>query len=205
MSGFRRFVRLVLRAQSLCRNKTETNHYLFMKNIQQPLIRALISLLLIGAACQLLAQDAKPTSGSKAFEQLKKLLGKWEGTIDVGQGPMKCQTRYKLTAGGSAIMETCFEGSPMEMITIYHDNKEGELTLTHYCMLGNQPKMVLKSAKQNELKFALSEDADIKVSNETHMNAVTIKLDGQNKMTQLWTKFEEGEAANVELNYQRTE
>lgn len=54
--------------------------------------------------------DQKPYVGSKAFEQMKHLAGSWETTMDHGQGPMKMKASYKLTAGGSAIVETIFEG-----------------------------------------------------------------------------------------------
>ena len=50
--------------------------------------------------------------------------------------------------------------------------------MTHYCMLGNQPKMVLKGMENNQLMFDLSKDADIDVANETHMHAATIKFEG---------------------------
>ena len=33
-----------------------------------------------------------------------------------------------------------FPGQPMEMLSIYHQDK-GDLLMTHYCILGNQPKM----------------------------------------------------------------
>ena len=43
---------------------------------------------------------------------------------------------YRVTAGGSAILETTAAGTPMEMISMYHD-RGGKLFMTHYRMLGN--------------------------------------------------------------------
>lgn len=112
--------------------------------------------------------------------------------MDMGKGPEKVTTTYKLTAGGSAIVETVFDGAPHEMVTVYHDNTNGKLTMTHYCMLGNQPKMILKSMEKNVMTFDLSKDADIDVANATHMHGLRITFDGKDKMKQDWKEFKNG-------------
>ena len=86
---------------------------------------------------------------------------------------------------------------PHEMITVYHDNSKGNLTLTHYCMFGNQPKMVLKSNEMDELTFDLSEDSDIYVANEKHMHSVKFKFEGKDDMVQSWTNYEGGKESKV--------
>src|SRR6266404_464243 len=86
----------------------------------------------------LAGEPPKPYQGSAEFERMKGLVGVWESTVDMGQGPMKVSLEYRLIAGGSAVEERIFAGSPQEMITMYHD-KNGKLALTHYCMLANQP------------------------------------------------------------------
>lgn len=76
--------------------------------------------------------------------------------MDESQGPQKIMPSFKVTSGGSAIVETVFEGTPHEMVTVYHDNSDRQVTLTHYCMLPNQPKMILKHHSKNSLPFDLS-------------------------------------------------
>src|SRR5438046_5351727 len=101
----------------------------------------LFSLLAIG---RLTAWPAdKPHKGSAEFERMKSLAGTWKGKADMGEGPMEFTVEYRLVAGGSAVEERIFAGSPKEMVTMYHDQK-GKLSLTHYCMLGNRPGMLLK-------------------------------------------------------------
>ena len=152
----------------------------------------------------LVAQDMGPYVGSPAFEQLRALEGSWEGTMDMGQGPVTITTSYKVTAGGSAMVETNFVGAPHEMVTVYHDNPKKKLTLTHYCMLHNQPKMVLVGSKKGELKFDLAKEADIDVKNEEHMHALTIKINSKDKMAQEWTGYAEGKVKHVmEIAYTR--
>lgn len=171
--------------------------------LNKNIVASLIMIMATGSL-YLSAQEHSPYVGSKAFEQLKGLVGSWEGMMEMGEGPMKITADYKLTSGGSAIVETVFKGAPHEMISVFHDNHKGKLSMTHYCALHNQPKMALKSSNKNELKFKLSKDADIDVANEIHMHSLTIKFDGNDKMTQYWTNFTEGKKGDVvEIAYKR--
>jgi hypothetical protein len=168
------------------------------------LILAGVFCLLAFGALRAAAQEEKPYVGSEAFERMKQLVGSWEITMDMGKGPMKMKASYKLTAGGSAIVETIFEGTPHEMVTVYYDNPKHKLNMTHYCMLRNQPKMALKSAKPNELMFDLSKSSDIKVAKEGHMHSLTMTFNGNDKMVQHWTRFESGKKKEVvEIAFQR--
>ena len=85
------------------------------------ILAGMVGLLVFGSA-QVAAQEHKPYVGSQAFERMKQLVGSWEGTMDMGKGPEKIPAGYKLTSGGSAIVETVFEGTPNEMMTVYHDD-----------------------------------------------------------------------------------
>src|SRR6266480_4580961 len=110
--------------------------------------------LLIAAVCFSLAglfvaqageYQSTPYTGSAEFERVKQLVGAWEGTSDMGKEGEKVRVEYRLTAGGSALVETLFPGSAEEMVSVYHDRK-GKLAMTHYCMLRNQPRMTLAKA-----------------------------------------------------------
>ena len=159
---------------------------------------AVISLMTFGSF-QVFAQEQeqKPYVGSEPFERMKQLVGSWEGTMDMGKGPMKVTTSYKVTSNGSAIVETVFEGGPKEMVTVYHDDSKHQMNLTHYCMLGNQPKMNLTSMEGNTLTFDLSQDADLDATHDTHMHTAAISFKGKDQITQQWTKFEAGKKNEV--------
>lgn len=168
------------------------------------LILAGVICLLAFGPLQVAAKEQKPYVGSEAFERMKQLVGSWEATMDKGQGPVKITASYKLTSGGSAIVETVFEGAPSEMVTVYYDNPNRKLQMTHYCMLHNQPKMMLRDMKMNELTFDLPKDADINVAKEDHMHSLTINFNGKDKMAQHWTRFEGGKKKEVvEIAYNR--
>ena len=110
----------------------------------------------------------------------------------MGQKTMKMKVSYKLTSGGSALIETTHEGAPHEMVSVYHDNKNGKLTMTHYCAEHNQPKLVLAAMENNKLTMDLASDSDVDVADEKHINATSIQFEGANKMTQTWTSFAGG-------------
>ena len=108
----------------------------------QYLFFSVAAFLLVFGVTQAIAQEHehKPYTGSKALERMKKLVGAWEGTMDMeGKGTMKSTLTYKLNAADSAIVETVFEGMPHEMTSVYHDDSKRRLTMTHYCAEHNQP------------------------------------------------------------------
>jgi len=122
---------------------------------------------------------------------MKSLVGTWKGNADMGQGPMDFTVEYRLVSGGSAIEERIFAGTPKEMVTMYHDRK-GRLQLTHYCMLGNQPGMLLKSADAKTIKFDFDPKCGLDEKSGMHMHALTIAFDDTDTITQDWKLFENG-------------
>src|SRR5262245_41621243 len=114
---------------------------------------SLIALSLLNTQVRMNADPAeKPLPASAEFARMKALVGTWQGKADMGQGMMEFTVEYRLVAGGSVLEERIFAGTPKEMVTMYHDQR-GKLALTHYCMIGNRPGMLLKSADNKTLKF----------------------------------------------------
>ncbi len=113
----------------------------------------------------------------------------------MGKAGEKVRVEYRLTAGGSALVETLFPGSSEEMVSVYHD-QNGKLAMTHYCMLRNQPKMALAKADAQsvELMFAPIGN-DINLVNEKHMHAVNISFTDKDHIVQKWTLFDKGKDA----------
>src|SRR5207237_10320126 len=86
------------------------------------------------------AQDMKqePPKSNARFDRLKKLAGDW-----TTGGAEPATASFRVTAGGSAVVETLFAGTPHEMVTVYTADGD-DVKLTHYCMLGNQPTLRAK-------------------------------------------------------------
>lgn len=122
--------------------------------------------------------------GSPELEQIKSLAGKWQG-IATPHGNAKAESaavEYKVTSGGSAVVETLFPGTPHEMVSVYHD-KNGKLSMTHYCMLGNQPELELKSAAGGKMQFA---ESDKSLAGQPHMDSLTLDQSKPGELVQTW-------------------
>jgi len=163
-----------------------------------------VTSLLIAAVCFSLAglfvaqageYQSTPYTGSAEFERVKQLVGAWEGTSDMGKEGEKVRVEYRLTAGGSALVETLFPGSAEEMVSVYHDRK-GKLAMTHYCMLRNQPRMTLAKADAQTIELVFGKKGnDIDPAKEKHMHAVRITFTDNDHIIQKWTMFEKGKDA----------
>ncbi|RYD72672.1 MAG: hypothetical protein EOP84_22760 [Verrucomicrobiaceae bacterium] len=95
----------------------------------------------------------------------------------MGGGPEELTVQYRLIAAGSVVEERCAQGTPNEMVTMYYD-KEGKLALTHYCMLGNRPSMVLKTSDAKTLSFDFDgASCCVNPKKESHMHALTYRFE----------------------------
>ncbi len=159
-----------------------------MKN---QLLSVLVVLSITANLCLNAAAPPKPRKGSPEFERMKTLVGDWRGKIDMGQGPREMNVSFRVLAGGSALEERVFAGTPNEMTTMYYD-QGGKLALTHYCTFGNRPTMLLKSADQKSIEFDFDATCGIDPKKEPHMHTLKIVFHHQNKITTDWKVIMEG-------------
>ena len=127
-------------------------------------------------------EPARAKKSSPEFERMKSLVGAWQGKADIGQGPVDMTVQYRLLAGGSVLEERVFPGTPNEMVTMFYD-RDGKLALTHYCIFGNQPGMVLKSADGKTLRFDFDKSCGINAAKESHMHALSMTFDNPDTIT----------------------
>lgn len=161
--------------------------------MNKTLFATILCFLFIGASSAVADQGQhKPYVGSKAFERMKQLVGNWEGTMDMGKETMKMKASYKLTAAGSALVETFHEGTPHEMVSVWHDNKNKKLSMTHYCAEHNQPKLIMQGMDDKQVTMDLASDSEIDVANESHIHSAAIQFEGKDRMTHMWTSFKDG-------------
>lgn len=146
------------------------------------MITTVIGMLLATAVTHAAGEPPKAKPSSAEFERMKSLVGQWKGTVDMGEGPVEMVSNYRLLAGGSVLEEKVFAGTPNEMTTMYYD-RDGRLALTHYCVMGNRPGMVLDSSDGNTMKFAFDERCGIDPKKESHMHSLTLRFDGADTIT----------------------
>ncbi len=133
-------------------------------------------LVLFALAANAKADDvpAKAAPTHPGLERLKKLAGTWVEADKDGKPTDKVVSVVKVTAAGSAVHETFFPGQPMEMVSIYHLDK-GELVMTHYCALGNQPRMKAAPASSpNQIKWAFAGGTNLDPAKDMHMHGATV-------------------------------
>jgi hypothetical protein len=116
----------------------------------------------------------KPGTAQAGLERLKKLAGTWVEADADGKPTDKVVSIVKVTAGGSAVTETLFPGQPMEMVSVYHLDK-GELVMTHYCVLGNQPRMKADPASPpNQIRWTFAGGTNLDPAKDAHMHGGTV-------------------------------
>ena len=93
-------------------------------------------------------EKTKPVNVQR-LEALKKLAGDWVAVGKDGKATAKVISSIRVTSAGTAVQETLFPGSDHEMVTMYHLDGD-DLILTHYCSLGNQPRLRAEPGKDSE-------------------------------------------------------
>lgn len=122
------------------------------------------------------APAARPAPTNPVFEQLKQMVGTWVEADAAGNPTDKVVSIVKLTAGGSAVHETLFPGQPMEMISIYTQDK-GDVVMTHYCAIGNQPRMKAQPGKKpNQIRWVFTGGSNLDPGKDMHMHGATVTI-----------------------------
>ncbi len=156
-------------------------------------------LLLIGLGVAFAEEHSLgPYSGSKEFERMKELTGVWEGTSNMPKEGERVKVEYRLSSGGSSIVETLFPGTPHEMVSVYFDNK-GQLMMTHYCALRNQPAMKLQKADTKSLNFMFAGGTNIDPKKDAYMRSLTITFVDNNHITEKWTLSKGGKEQETSI------
>jgi hypothetical protein len=170
-----------------------------MKNVWMKGLAALALLAVLGAAQLLRADmDAKKCATAPKmpveFKKLKGLVGTWKGTAQKGEGkPMETTNRFELTSGGTAILEKIGDGADHQMISVYCA-ENGKLVMTHYCTVGNQPKMSLVKSTDKSLVFAMKGTDGISSAKDMHMHAMTITWKDADHITEDWSMYVDGKS-----------
>jgi hypothetical protein len=127
------------------------------------------------------------TDASTAFARLKTLVGEWESQTESG----KTRLTYELTAAGTALVERESGDKMPAMTTVYFLDGD-RLLLTHYCMVGNQPRMLARSYKPEtgELRFEFLDATNLAKPDAGHMHNASIQFIDDNHISSKWEYFE---------------
>jgi hypothetical protein len=136
-----------------------------------------------------------PAPTNAGLEKLKKLAGTWVAADKDGKPTDQVVSIIKVTAGGSAVHETLFPGQPLEMISIYTVDGS-DLIMTHYCVLGNQPRMKADpNSPPNQIRFKFADGANLDPKKDKHMHEGTLTFVDDDHIEMAGVAWEGGEPA----------
>jgi hypothetical protein len=117
-----------------------------------------------------------PPPTNPELETMKKLAGTWLAADENGRPTDQVVSIIKVTAGGSVVHETLFPGQPQEMVSIYSVDGP-DLVMTHYCVLGNQPRMKAdKNSSANQIHFGFAGGSNLDPAKDKHMHEATLTV-----------------------------
>lgn len=126
------------------------------------------------------------------FERMKSLVGAWVATSD-SEGPAAgAEVVYRLTGGGSALVETMLPGAEHEMVSVYYVDGD-RLVMTHYCAAGNQPFMVARdTGDPDRIAFECVGGANVDMKHGLHMQRAEFRFLDAARIDANWTAFVDG-------------
>jgi hypothetical protein len=145
------------------------------------------------------ARAEEKLSAQAAFDKLKGLSGEWTAQIEGHEGGHATIT-YRVTGGGKVVMETLFPGTAHEMVSMYHMDGD-ELRMTHYCAVGNQPRLKLdrEASSAETLVFVFDGGTNLDPAKDIHIHAGQIRFkDGGKVVEGVWEAYQGPEKFHTE-------
>ncbi len=139
--------------------------------------------VLVGLALAIAAFAAEPANAG--WEKVKSLVGEWEGTAE----GKPYRITYKSVSNGTAIMETIEGPEAAQMVTLYHPDG-ATLLMTHYCSMGNQPRMRSKGLDKGTLAFAYLDATNIASPEQMRMTRLVMTFPDSDHIVEEWTAKE---------------
>jgi hypothetical protein len=157
----------------------------------------LLTVMLASGSAVAVVEGADTAADHKAaFDRVKGLAGSWKGHHTTPDGP-PMEVEYRLTGNGSAVTERLFAGSPHEMLSVYYLER-GELVLTHYCAMGNQPRMKLVAGgRDGELRFDFAGGTNLDAASSTHIHGGRIGIAGPDRFDADWYVWSQGKQSDT--------
>ena len=159
-------------------------------------------LLFFAVACALVMAVARAqTKPAGGFDQLKSLVGEWEGSTSKGG---TAHISYQLVSGGTALVERLKGGDEPEMVTVYTADGD-RVAMTHYCNAGNQPQMRTApiTGRTKVLSFGFVRATNLASPDAGHMDHLVVTMLDKDHFSQAWTWKEKGKPTTAVFKFAR--
>jgi hypothetical protein len=125
---------------------------------------------------------AKPTDG---FDRLKILVGNW---VADGEDGKPFGSSIRLVSNDTALEETFETDKEHQMVTLYSADGN-RVALTHYCSIGNQPRMEtpVVTGLTDEFVFSFTGATNLPTPDASHMHRLVLQIDDADHFSETWT------------------
>lgn len=146
-----------------------------------------------------------PEGAARAFELFRSLEGEWVVESTAG---WVGEVRFEVVGAGSAVMSRSQIDPHGEqvMLTVVHPDG-ARLLLTHYCVAGNQPRMMADEWSEDgrRVVFRFLDGTGLASRDEGHMDAAEYRFVDDDHFVSRWSWSEDGrEMWFEEIRYRRT-
>lgn len=135
-----------------------------------------------------------------AYARIKGLAGTWDSRSTKGwEGAEDVQ----VMARGSAVMFLSkIDPHPKDdeaMATVFHMDG-GRLLLTHYCVAGNQPRLLATSISEDgsRIEFSFLDGTNMKSRDVGHMDGAVFTFESAERYRSRWSFYEKGRESWME-------
>jgi hypothetical protein len=141
------------------------------------ILRRLVAAILVAAASGAGAR-ARAVDAASDFQRIRSLVGRWRGTVEwsgarTDRGEM--DATYSETGHGTAVVENLVSDGETIMTSVYH--RDGPtLRMTHYCGVGNQPRLRAEPASDDprRIRFAFVDATNLGNPPAPHVDGVEL-------------------------------
>ena len=123
---------------------------------------------------------------------MSNLVGEWMTTDE--KGVKTLASVITVSSSGSVLREVMFPGSGHEMTNMYHMDGDS-IVLTHYCAIGNQPRMKAKPSP-HQIDFQFESVTNRKPADQVYMGRCVIKFVDANTLDIDWTSYKDGKESS---------
>jgi hypothetical protein len=150
--------------------------------------------LFLGACASQPAPVTRPGQQQEAaFEKLKSLEGSWQGKDD--QGQQRVLAVFAVSSNQSIVREIMFPGMPHEMTNVYHLDGPS-IVVTHYCAMGNQPRMRATGEEHGAITFRCDGVTNLTNPGQMYMGELTVAFKDKDHVTETWHHTQGGKRSD---------
>ena len=160
--------------------------------------RLFVAFVLFGSASMSLGQS----SAQKSFEHLAALKGNWTGKNAQG---MPVNVNFRETSAGSALLSEIQAHNHENMVSMFHLDND-RLMMTHYCAIGNQPRMIASVSPDGKtFKFSYLDATNLATPDAGHMEYAVFTMLDANHHTEEWVFADHGKEHREVFQLERTQ